>query len=312
MEHEFDNLGAIRQPEDPRDYQLGSIQAPVQVPGTYKPDAFFSLKALYQAHTSGCGGFSLAQLLQYFILLRTGNPIALSPRFAYMAEKSLDGLPNDSGTTLRAIGAAATKLGSCLDSLLMDDITLPDPQFRDFSQASAAAKTDALTRKEPSYFFLDDLSMNGIRQAVYQNKAVILELKVGTEWWTDANGKLAWDPTKILPLRPPAKVVSAHYVVVGAYEPDPSGKTRVWLINSFGQSWAQNGFAYFLDDYLPYIVGGVAIVDVPPSVQQVLAHPEIPQTSKPAIIQQILQDLKLVVGFIGQEIGLQKGRQTST
>jgi hypothetical protein len=225
-----------------------------------------------------------------------------------MAQKSLDGLPNMGGTTLRAIGAAATKLGDCLDSLLTDDVTIPDPQYRDFSQASAEAKADAITRKEPSYFFLDDLSANGIRQAIFQNKAVILELQVGVEWWTDVNGNLSWDPNKILPLRPPKKKVSNHFLLFGAYEPDPSGKTRFWNVNSFGNVWAEKGFAYFLDDYLPFIAGGIAIVDIPPSVQQVLAHPDIPQTSKPAIIQQILQDLKLVVGFIGQEFGLQKGR----
>jgi hypothetical protein len=299
----FAELGAIRQAEDLRDYKLGSIQAPIQVPDAYKPDSLFNLKALYQGHTSGCGGFSLGQLEQYFTFLRTNNPIALSPRFAYMAEKSLDGLPNNSGTTLRAIGMAATKLGICLDSLLTDDIALPDPQYRDFSQASAQAKADALTRKEPSYFFLDDLSVSGLKQAIYQNKAVILEMKVGAEWWTTLNGQISWDPKDILPLRPPASVVSAHYVMVGAYEPDPSGKTRFWLINSFGQSWAQNGFAYFLDDYLPYILGGVVIVDVPTSVQQVLAHPDIPQTSKPALVQQILQDLKIALGLVSQEIG---------
>jgi hypothetical protein len=303
----FEFTGALPNPVDGRDFQLGSIQAPSALPGRYMPDEFFKLVALMQSKTGACGGFSLDQLEQYLTFLRNGQPIALSPRFAYMAEKSLDGFPNQAGTTIRAIGKAATKLGICLDSLVTNDVTLPDPQYRDFTQASAPAKADALTRIEPSYFFLDDLSINGVKQAIYQNKAVILELKVGQEWWTAPNGTGSWEYEDILPLRPPAQVVSSHFMLFGAYEPDPSGKTRLWGVNSWSGDWGQNGFGYFLDDYAPFITGGIALVEISPEVKQTLVKPlPPPQNIQPT--QQNVTILQKLVNLYTQVVNLIKGR----
>ncbi|MGH2639899.1 MAG: hypothetical protein ACRDF4_11580 [Rhabdochlamydiaceae bacterium] len=288
----YEKLGWIENPKDERDWTLGMVQPPASnILATYKPAEFFSLAALMQDQQPACGGFSLAQLLQYYIYLRTGSPVDLSPRFAYMAEKSLDGLPTIEGTTLRGIGQAITKLGICLNTLLDADTNLPDTTYQDLTQASTEAKTDALTRIEPSYFFLDDLSWGGIQQAIYQNKAVILELKVGSEWWTSKTGTNSWAATDILPLRPPASTVSGHFIMAGAYDQD-----NIWLLNSWSQQWAQNGFANLQKDYLPDIIGGLAVVDIPKSVKTALSNKQVD------LADQILEDMKQVLSLISKEV----------
>lgn len=270
----FDKLGHVVMPVDGRDFQLGHVQAPAEIPVEYKPDKFFQLVPLMQGHEPACGGFSLAKLLNYLRLY------APSPRFAFMAEKSIDTVnPPEDGTTLRTIGAAAKNLGVCSDSLVVDDISLPASEYADLSKASDEAKTNAGEHKEDSYFFLDDLSFEGIKQAIFQNGAVIIAMQVGNEWWTPS-----WNAADILPLKPPAEVVSGHFIVAGAYEAD-----KIWVINSWSDKWGDKGFAYFGADYVPHIMNGLALKTIPRSVQTALKAGQI------AIAQEILADLKLIL-----------------
>lgn len=293
--HAFERLGAKEFKRAETDWHLGMLPAPTGVPDTYTPSEFYQLKALMQGKEPACGGFSLAQALQYLLFLQTRNPIALSPRFAYMAEKSLDGLPNEDGTTIQAIGKAAKNLGVCLDTLVTNDVTLPSSQYQDISQASPAAKQDALTRAEWNYFLLNDLSFSGIKAAIYANKAIILQLTIGNEWWTDLNGNISWAAKDILPVRPPTSPVSDHFIVLGSYD------SLIHFINHWSQAWGNNGFGSFGENYLPFIRAGLAIKKVPPEIKQTLPQPTPP--AEKTIIQQILSKLSQVLILMRQRLG---------
>jgi hypothetical protein len=169
-----------------------------------------------------------------------------------------------------------------------------------WSDASEEARQDALTRILGTPFMLTDLSIDGIHQACFENQAVILEVQVGTEWYTAENGDESWDPALILPIRPPQKVIDSHFVLVGAYD-EPNDRT--WLCNSWSQQWGQNGFGYFGSNYAPFIKGGIAFKQIPASVAQVLNTPAIEAPQKQTIIQSILQDLEQVLGLMSKEVG---------
>lgn len=293
--HAFESLGAKEFKRAETDWHVGMLPAPTGVPDTYTPAEFYQLKALMQGKEPACGGFSLAQTLQYLLFLQTGNPIALSPRFAYMAEKTLDGVPHEDGTTIQAIGAGAKNLGVCLDALVMDDITLPTSQYQDIFQASPEAKQDALTRSGWNYFLLNDLSFNGIKRAIYDNKAIILQLTIGSEWWTDLNGNVSWAAKDVLPVRPPKSPVSDHFVVLGSYD------SLIHFINHWSQAWGNNGFGSFGENYLPFVRAGLAIKKVPPEIKQTLPPP-IPPAEK-TILQQILVKLAQVLILMKRQLG---------
>jgi len=292
MSYAFKKLGAIHE-ENPNLHPLGAVQPPVAKPATLLPDRFFALAALMQYQSPKCGGYSLAQFLNYLEVLSGSQNTVLSGNFDYEFEKTVDGVPDQDGTTISAIGKAGAEVGACLATLFPED-TAATTDTTPYSAASEQAKIDALARIGGTPFLLDDLSIEGIHQAVYQNSAVILEVQVGDEWWTAVNGETSWAAADVLPLRTPKTVIDAHYILVGAYD---EATDRTWFVNSWSNEWGQNGFGYFGSNYAPFIKGGIAFKKVPASVQEAL------YTKNYSLAQQILMDISEALGLIKQEIG---------
>jgi len=290
---EFTKLGAVHE-EDPQGFKLGQIQAPVEIPDQYLCNddgpLVTDLPILMQGQSPECGGFSLATLINFF--KKTGVP--LSGSFAYAFEKTVDGLPTVQGTLISALGKAGNQAGSCLNPLYPDDGTLAEFVTNPlFSTATPEAIADGVKRILGTPFLLDDLSIGGIQQALYQNGGVILEVQVGNEWWTAANGGGSWDSAKILPIRPPATVIDSHFICVIPYD---KKNDRLWFPNTWSEEWGQNGWGYLQSNYAPFIKGGLAFKNIPPSVFKALSMGQI------EIAQQILADLEKVVLDIKQEL----------
>jgi hypothetical protein len=265
---------------------------------------FFRLTALMQSFSPECGGFSLAQLVNFIAVLKKGAaPTELSGSFSYAYEKTVDGYPHDDGTTISAIGLAGSRVASCLKTLFPDDgdpaLNPTGEKISPWADATPQAITDAVTRLLGSPFLLDDLSIEGIHQACFENSAVILELQLGNEWYTSTSGEETWDAAEILPIRPPAKVIDSHFVLVAPYD-EPNDRT--WFINSSSPQWAQNGFGYFGWNYAPFIKSGIAFKAIPPSVSAVIQNPAVPPETKPALIQQILTDIEAAIALIQKEL----------
>ena len=295
-------LGVIHEPQ-PTIHPIDLVRAatPSARPSTYLPEPFFALPVLMQGFTSQCGGYSLAQLITY---LKAANDPKLSGSFDYAFEKTVDGYPNQDGTTISAIGKAGNLTGSCLDSLFPDDGMLStSPQAivtTPWASANQQARQDALSRLLGQPFLLTDLSIDGIHQASYENQAVILEVELGSEWYTAPNGAESWAAADVLPIRPPKTVIDSHFILVAPYD-EPNDRT--WFCNSWSATWAQNGFGYFNSNYAPFIKAGVAFRTVPPSVATVLNNEALPTPQKQQIIQTILEDIEQALGLIRHEIG---------
>jgi hypothetical protein len=300
-------LGVIHE-ENPTLHPIGLVRAgiPPARPSQYLLDPtgpFFSLTALMQSFSPECGGFSLAQLVNFLAVLEKGaTPAELSGSFDYAFEKTVDGYLTDDGTTVSAIGLAAAR-GSCLKALFPDDgdpaLNPTGEKISPWSDATPQAIADALTRKLGTPFLLDDLSIDGIHQACFENKAVILEVQLGKEWYTSKSGEETWEAAEILPIRPPAEVIDSHFILVAPYD---ETNDRTWFINSSSPRWAQNGFAYFGSDYAPFIKSGIAFKQVPASVTAILQNPAIPTETKPQLIQQIITDIEAAIALFRQEI----------
>ena len=86
---------------------------------------------------------------------------------------------------------------------------------------------------------------------------VMLALYVDENTYTDKDGNVTWEESKILPLRPPKRVNSGHAVTAYAYDKD-----YIYWQNSWGTEWGRKGVGYFKKEYEPYIYEAWTLVDL--------------------------------------------------
>jgi len=292
----FEKLGVIPYERKPEDLRVGGAEPATPQP-PYDDEAFFdSEPILMQGFSPECGGYSLAFLLAYLLNLTD----KLNGTFAYAFEKTVDGVPNEDGTTIQAIGTAAKNSGTCLEDLFPDDSSNPSgAPTTPFSKATPAAIQDAALRAGWIPLFLTDLSWNGIQAAIVKYKAVIIEAEVGDEWYTAPDGTTSWAEADVLPIRPPQEVIDAHFFVAGG----KFDAQDIWFANSWSIKWGHNGFGYFQENYIPFVKNAIVLYKAPPSIQTVQNHPTLSQPEKLSLIQQIIDDIAKEVGLISQEIG---------
>jgi hypothetical protein len=166
------NLGAIES-KDPRNVPLGAVQTPTPYPVRLRTDVS-KIPTYYQNGQPACGGHAGAWFKSYLDWLNLELPIARSPRFIYDWCKLVDGFPNDEGTTLNAIFKVLRDRGAPELSLFPNDIHLSKQQYRDPANIPAAANLDAAKNKTGPWAYLSDLSLDGVKRAIWQNQAVIL------------------------------------------------------------------------------------------------------------------------------------------
>jgi hypothetical protein len=293
----FQKLGVLPYQRTGDELRVGAA-VPAEIQPPYDDPVFFSQPILMQGLSPECGGFSLAFALAYLL----NQKEALSGSFAYAFEKTVDGVPNQAGTTIAAIGQAAQKEGTCLDTLFPNDgnvTTDPNGSATSFDVASSQAIQDALTRAGLIPLMLTDLSWNGIQAAISKYKTVILEAQVGEEWYTNKAGGISWAAADVLPLRPPKTVIDAHFFVAGG----KFDAQNTWFANSWSAEWGQNGFGYFQENYIPFVKNAIVLYKAPPSVTTIVNHPTLTQPEKLSLIQQIIDDIEEAVGLISQEAG---------
>ena len=107
-------------------------------------------------------------------------------------------------------------------------------------------------------------SLGEIKQAVFQANGCMMLTRVGNPWWTDANGKVTWDPTGLFPLRPPEVITGGHETYVFGYKTLSNGKTEIHFVNSWSSRWGKNGTGWFIyEDYAPFIDECITAIDLP-------------------------------------------------
>ena len=209
----------------------------------------FALPIEYQQKQPACGAHAGDF---YTEILRGGH---YSPRFTWANIKTFDGYPVDSGTDMRSIFKSLQKTGALPFDLLGNDASLSEYSYAypDITPGMTAA---AGLHKIDAYAFLNDLSWDGLRQAIYQNKGVLLLVEIGAEWWTAKNGQTSWAEADILPLRAPMAPVGGHFIVAHSYD-----ENYIYFENHWSTAWGRQGHGYFDQSYLPFVrEAGTAVV----------------------------------------------------
>jgi hypothetical protein len=204
------NLGGRERDKDERDYLLGSVQAPVAIPSSFLPDNTW-LKRNYQGQTPFCGEHAATHFKAILDHDATGAVERKTPRFGTIKLKDpespvYDGFPVEAGTDMRAIFQWLRQIGAPDFEPLGNDVTLPWATYCAPSVITPEMDASAGQSTIKSFAFAKT-DFESLCQAIYQNKAVILLIKVDESFWGTST------PTFTTP-------TFGHFLVADGYSQD--------------------------------------------------------------------------------------------
>lgn len=120
------------------------------------------LKTENQGKTNMCAAYTATSWLEALLWRRTGKPVDYDPVELYKKAKTMDGMPNDEGTTLNAVMYAMIDLG----------------------WLEGCKRSDAV-------FFYDS---NQLKRAIHRYGTCLLGFNISSKWY-DHNGKLVLSET---------------------------------------------------------------------------------------------------------------------
>jgi hypothetical protein len=265
-------FGANPRPLDKRDYRLGFAVAPVQHPDVFMPD-YSSLPVKYQGKYGTCGGHAGSALVTFLAMLD------LSPKFLWKQIRLIDKRTADEGTDMRSIFKALQSVGDCRETLCRNDLESDYFKYTDPSTITDEMLNDAYPHGIASYAFTENPSMERLKQAIFQFKAVIARVECGSGWYTDKNGKGSWREQDVLPLRL-GQFDSGHFIVLYGYD-----EKYIYFRNSWGREWGRSGDGYFDASYLPHVTEIGTAIPGPSKKQQLVS-----------LYQQLVLTLSSIVG----------------
>jgi len=258
--------------KDPRDYNLKKFNdlktgGAVAIPPSYQTD-ITDIPINMQNFLGICGAEAGTKLREVMGKVQTGAVKPLSPRATWINIKSFDGVPLDGGTTMDAIFQSGSKFGYAPLTDLVEDTTLPVATYSEQSLITPQITSDAQPNVLQSYAYNDNPSWQQVCEDIYVNKAVILLVQVGKEWYTAPDGVETWQESQIAPIRPPAQIIDGHFICAYGYDAN-----YIYFINSWSTSWCRQGIGYFAQNYAPFFVeDGTEVIPpvgfVPALVQQ--------------------------------------------
>lgn len=236
MENQELGFGAIERKPTVHDVQLGSF-TPSTRPDVYMPS--FTGTIEMQGKQPACGahaGQAVKQVMESF---------RGSPEYVWKKIKLIDGFPPESGTDMLSIMKVLQKTGITSYDLMTNNTDVTLEAYADASTITPELDSEALKHKVGIYAFTWNPTLEQLKQAIYDHKAVIMLLRVGQEWWTDKNGNGSWAEKDILPLRSTVPITSGHFVTAFGYD-----EQYIYFLNQWSSAWGRNGIGYFGSDYL--------------------------------------------------------------
>lgn len=254
------NTGWIASPLDTRDFLLSDIQPPVDLPEVFMPDYSF-LPTYHQHKQPACVGHAVTWMQNYYDWAENQGINTLSPRYIYALCKKNDGMYDYDGTSYRVGLKMAKDYGNPEDLLFPNNTDLDRATYIDTKQITPETYDEAEVRRIKAYAS-GAKTFDAIKQAIYQNKVILIAMQVDENMYTDRFGNVSWQEKDILPLRLPVPSAGGHAVVGIGYDKD-----RIYFKNSWGTDWGSNkqaaGVGYFTKGYIPYIKEIWTAVDLP-------------------------------------------------
>lgn len=186
-----------------------------------------------QGDTMMCVGFATSALIEAIEMKRLNkeNVPMLSPQYVYYYAKTLDGLTETKGTTLKAMADAVKKYGICERSFYQDDNDL----LANMKKPSNEAVKNAELRKIDGYARV--ITLDAIKKAIYKDCGVITSILY--------YGDMLY-PNKGYIRKPPAtsKKLGNHSTYWIGYDDE---EQVIIQLNSYGREQGVFGL-----EYIPY------------------------------------------------------------
>ncbi len=226
-------LGAIIRTKDGRDYKPQALGM-----GAPYPDTFTSpVPTIYMQGAYGtCGAHAGSALMNAL------KGISTSPKYLWKRIKQIDGFPLESGTDMRSIFKALQNWGVCALAVMDNTLEQDIEHYSDPREITSGIDANALNNKIGSYGFIDNPTMEQIKQAIYTYKAVILLVDCGDGWWLPQWGPLN-NPLHL------GKLVGHHFITATAY-----GMSGAYGPNSWSIAWGDKGMFNFDSSYIPHVL----------------------------------------------------------
>lgn len=276
-------FGLKPSPKDERDYKLHEINAKIgyapATPVSYLSD-ISQLPVLMQGTQPSCVGHATAAGMMW----KDNGAWSwdYSPRYLYDLCKRDDGDPNE-GTFYRQALKEANSYGVCDNAEFPNDVTLPYATYVNWNLIPANAFSVASDRKVQTYVSVQNLTFQSIKDAIYQNGVVLLGVEVGKEWYTSVEGIGSWVAADVLPVRPPATVISGHAILAYGFDAN-----YIYFRNSWSTEWGNEGNGYFGINYMPFVQEAWTFMDLDPVVVNQVKQQELTWIQK---AQQLIQTI---------------------
>lgn len=240
----MDNLekqitGAIEREPTEQDALLASFAPTTTRPAVYMPG--FTGVIEDQKQTPSCGahaGQSLKQIIE--------NNFRGSPEYLWKKIKLIDGFAPEDGTNMLYIMKVLKANGIASFDLLPNKTDVPLSDYTDPSVLTQEMDKDALNHRVGPYAFAFNPTIEELKQAIFDHKAVLMLLRIGSEFWKAADGiTSSWKESDILPLKSNLPIISGHFVTAFAYD-----EQYIYFVNEWSDKWGRNGIGYFGEDYM--------------------------------------------------------------
>lgn len=274
---------------------LEKVQSAVATPATFTTSCvpFKAIEEIfYQMQQPDCveNGVTWAKKFLDWRLAgaQATTPITdLSRRSLVVPTVIADGFPYSEGTNVQTAIEQAGNVGISESQYFTDDHTL-DPTTFSATPLSPEAVANALTHKlNSNYAMLSDLSVQGLKNAIYQNGFVIIGMDVNAQMWTAPSGQVSWAAADVLPLRVPTityPVESGHCVVLYAYD-----EQYFYFFNWWSADWGEEGRGWFGYDYVSQITEAAVVSDF------TTPAPEEPQNNQVQAKPSFLQEVETII-----------------
>jgi hypothetical protein len=219
-------------PPDLRDRVYSPTLRPLQAAVNARPfeSPEWIARVRHQGSTSACTGFSLAALVDLlFQQAYPGAPFEPTSCFMlYYLARKYDELPGDDpsvGSTARGGMKAWHKHGAC--RLHFWDSIEHDP-----TSADPAWQADAFRTPLGAYYRVDHTEIGDLHAAIAETGAVYVTAMIHDGWYSPDS------ETGTVPFSSSSREVGGHAFLLVGYD-----EHGFWIQNSWGEDWAQKGFA---------------------------------------------------------------------
>jgi peptidoglycan hydrolase-like protein with peptidoglycan-binding domain len=244
-------------------YDLSKVGAGVPIPATFMPEGFYPTVDLdFQSQEPACGPFAGSYMKSLKMNLAGVPNSHRSPQYLATTTKQIDGFPVDAGTDIYSLLTAMVKPGVCSFELGGNNSNLAVNDYYHLN-ITPEMTADANANSISSYAITYKPTFDQLKQAIFNNKGVIILMRVGENMYTPS-----WQESDILPLSATKYPMdSGHFVDGIAYD-----ENYVYWANWWSKQWGKNGIGYFGADYMQWVDAIGTIVD-----RELLLNPVLPQ-----------------------------------